>query len=60
MNTFFYLDSTCLLNKPKIKGQAQLIYKQTNINELFIEPTRAIYEQLGLFTTLATGTKILK
>ena len=22
MNTFFYLDSTCLLNKPKIKGQA--------------------------------------
>ena len=27
----------CLSNKPKIKAQVWLIYKQMNMNELFIE-----------------------
>lgn len=35
---FFSLDLACLLNKPKTKIQAWLIYKQTNINEFFIDP----------------------
>ena len=34
---FFCLSSACLSNKPKIKAQAWLIYKQMNMNELFIE-----------------------
>ena len=34
---FFYLGSACLLNKPKIKAQAWLIYKQTSMNKLFIK-----------------------
>ena len=33
----FCLDSACLLNKPKTKAQAWFIYKQTNMNELFIK-----------------------
>ena len=33
------LGPTCLSKKPKIKAQAWLIYKQTNMNELFIEPS---------------------
>ena len=35
---FFCLCSACLSNKPKTKVQAWLIYKQTNMNEFFIEP----------------------
>ena len=38
-NKFFCLGSTCLSNKPKTKAQFWLIYKQTNMNELFIEPS---------------------
>ena len=34
---FFFLSSACLSNKPKTKAQAWLIYKQTNMNELFIK-----------------------
>ena len=39
MNKFFYLGSACLLNKLKIKAQAWLIYKQTNMNNFFIKPS---------------------
>ena len=39
MNKFFYLGLACLLNKPKIKAQVWLIYKQTNMNKIFIEPS---------------------
>ena len=39
MNKFFCLGSACLLNKPKITAQAWLIYTQTNMNKLFIEPS---------------------
>ena len=34
---FFFLGSACLLNKPKIKAQVLLIYKQINMNKLFID-----------------------
>ena len=37
--SFFCLGSACLLNKLKTKAQAWLIYKQTNMNELFIKPS---------------------
>ena len=37
MNKFFCLSLACLLNKPKTNAQAWLIYKQTNINKVFIE-----------------------
>ena len=37
MNKFFCLGSICLLNEPKTNVQAWFIYKQTNMNELFIE-----------------------
>ena len=37
VNKFFCLSSACLLNEPKPKAQAWLIYKQTNMNKLFIE-----------------------
>ena len=33
----FLLGSACLLNDPKTKAQAWLVYKQININKLFIE-----------------------
>ena len=33
---FFCLGSACLLNKPKTKAQVLLIYKQINMNKLFI------------------------
>ena len=36
---FFCLGSACLLNKPKIKAQTWLIYKQKNVSELLIEPS---------------------
>ena len=36
---FFFLSSACLSNKPKTKVQVWLIYKQTNMNELIIEPS---------------------
>ena len=39
MNKFFSLGSACLLNEPKTKAQTYLIYKQKNMNELFIEPS---------------------
>ena len=39
MNNSFFLGLACLLNKPKIKAQTELVYKQTNMNELFIEPS---------------------
>ena len=39
MNKFFCLGLACLLNEPKNKAQAWLIYKQTNMNKLFIEPS---------------------
>ena len=35
---FFWLGLVCLLNEPKTKAQAWLIYKQKNMNKLFIEP----------------------
>ena len=35
----FCLGSACLLNELKNKAQAWLIYKQTNMNKLFIEPS---------------------
>ena len=34
---FFCLGSACLLNESKTKAQVWLIYKQTNMNEFFIE-----------------------
>ena len=34
---FFCLGSPHLLNKPKTKDQTWLIYKQTNVNKLFIK-----------------------
>ena len=34
---FFGLSSVCLSDKPKTKAQVKLIYKQMNMNELFIE-----------------------
>ena len=34
---FFFLGTACLLNKPKTKAQALLIYKQINMNKLFID-----------------------
>ena len=34
---FFCLGSACLLNKPKTKAQVLLIYKQINMNKLFID-----------------------
>ena len=37
MNNLFRLGLACLLNQPETKAQVWLIYKQTNINELFIE-----------------------
>ena len=39
MNKFFGLSSACLLNESKTKTQVWLIYKQTNINKFFIEPS---------------------
>ena len=39
VNNFFWLGSACLLNESKTKAQAWLIYKQTNINKFFIEPS---------------------
>ena len=39
MNKFFCLGSACLLNEPTTKAQAWFIYKQTNMNKLFIEPS---------------------
>ena len=36
-NKFFCSGLACLSNKPKTKAQAWLIYKQTNMNELFIK-----------------------
>ena len=47
---FFFLGSTCLLNKPKTKAQAWIIYKQMNMNELFIKLNPVIHERLGSFT----------
>ena len=38
-NKFFCSGLACLSNKPKTKAQAWLIYKQTNMNELFIKPS---------------------
>ena len=38
-NKFFCSGLACLSNKPKTKTQAWLIYKQTNMNELFIKPS---------------------
>ena len=38
---FFCLGSTCLLNEPKTKAQSWLIYKQTNMNKLFIKPSQS-------------------
>ena len=38
-NKFFCSGLACLLNKPKTKAQAWLIYKQTNMNEFFIKPS---------------------
>ena len=35
VNKFFYLGLACLLNEFKTKTQVKLIYKQTNINEIF-------------------------
>ena len=37
VNNFFCLSPTYLLNELKTKVKALLIYKQTNMNELFIE-----------------------
>ena len=39
MNKLFCLGLDCLLNKPKTKTQAWVIYKQTNINKLFFKPS---------------------
>jgi len=40
MNKFFFcLDFSRSLNKPKIKVHVWLVYKQTHMNKLFIEPT---------------------
>ena len=39
MNNFFSLSLTHLSNKSKIKVQIWFVYKQTNMNELFIEQT---------------------
>ena len=39
VNKFFCLGLAWLLNKPKTKAQAWFIYKQTNMNKLFIEPS---------------------
>ena len=39
VNKFFCLSSACLLNEPKTKAQVWLIYKQTNMNKLFIKPS---------------------
>ena len=38
-NKFFCSGLAFLSNKPKTKAQAWLIYKQTNMNELFIKPS---------------------
>ena len=37
MNKFVCLSSACLLNETKTKAQSWLIYKQINMNKLFIE-----------------------
>ena len=50
VHNFFFLGSTCLLNKPKTKAQAWIIYKQMNMNELFIKLNPVIHERLGSFT----------
>ena len=40
------------VNKPKTMAQAWPIYKQINMNELFIKPTPVIHDWLGSFTAL--------
>lgn len=40
---FFCLVSACLLNKFKTKAQVWLIYKQINMNEVFIVPKLELF-----------------
>ena len=49
VHKFFFLGSTCLLNKPKTKAQAWIIYKQMNMNELFIKLNPVIHERLTAY-----------
>ena len=52
VNKYFCLGTACLLNEPKTKAQTWLIYKQTNINEFFIEPSLSCHGRLGSFVAL--------
>ena len=40
------------INESKTNAQAWPIYKQTNMNEIFIEPPSVIHDWLGSFTAL--------
>ena len=65
---FFSLGSTCLLNEPKTKVQAWLIYKQTDMDKLCLfinrqtwtsflsSRTQVVHDRLGSFTTLLTSS----
>ena len=71
-NKIFSLGLVCLLNKSKTKVQTRLLYKQTNMNKLFmnntihlLSQTQVIYERHSSFIALSrnrglTGTNFLE
>ena len=47
VNKFFSLGLACLLNEPKTNVQAWLIYKQTNMNQVFYQVESELF-MIGL------------
>ena len=56
MNKFFCLGLACLLNEPSTKAQAWLVYKQTNMNELFYSHNKNVVRPFEATNDIVTLT----